>query len=132
MKYILRLLAKDTVAKEYGYESFEQFDDKSTFGYDHRTPEIIDKIAQKYHELMSEWVSVDERLPEDENNVFAILDGELCIMSYFSFQENGETNKFWGYVYDGIDGDAIYDDDYYPTHWKPILNQPLPIPPNKK
>ena len=45
-------IAKDTVAKQYGYETFEQFDDKSTFGYDHRTPEIIDKIAILYNKLL--------------------------------------------------------------------------------
>ena len=47
-------IAKDTVAKQYGYESFEQFDDKSTFGYDHRTPEIIDKIAILYNKLLND------------------------------------------------------------------------------
>ena len=66
------------------------------------------------------WVSVNERLPEHENNVLAVLDGQVCIMSYFSFQENGETNKVWGYVYDGINGDGIFDDNYYPTHWMDI------------
>lgn len=39
---------KDSIVKEYGYKSFEEFDDKSTFTYDHRTPEIIDKIAIAY------------------------------------------------------------------------------------
>ncbi|MDV3536819.1 hypothetical protein CMU91_14970 [Elizabethkingia anophelis] len=39
---------KDEVAKEFGYESFEQFDDKSTFSYDHDTPKIIDTIAKRY------------------------------------------------------------------------------------
>ena len=70
------------------------------------------------------WISVDDRLPENENNVLAVLDGQTCIMSYFDFQENGETFKVWGYVYDGINGDGEYDDNYNPTHW-----QPLPTPP---
>lgn len=39
---------KDEVAKEFGYSSFEQFDDRSTFGYDHNTPKIIDLIAKLY------------------------------------------------------------------------------------
>ncbi|BBQ09253.1 hypothetical protein [Elizabethkingia anophelis] len=39
---------KDEVAKDFGYESFEQFDDKSTFSYDHKTPKIIDEIAKRY------------------------------------------------------------------------------------
>ena len=62
--------AKDTIAKKYGYANFEQFDDKSTFGYNHNTPKIIDEISIEYHRLISEWVSVDERLPE-------IIDGKL-------------------------------------------------------
>ena len=45
--------AKNEIVKEYGYESFESFDDNSTFGYDHRTPEIINKVAVRYHELMN-------------------------------------------------------------------------------
>ena len=49
-------LTKDTIAKKYGYENFEQFDDKSTFGYNHDTPKIIDEVAIEYHRLMSEWV----------------------------------------------------------------------------
>ncbi len=68
----------------------------------------------------SQWISVDDRLPENENYVLAVLDGQTCIMSYFDFQENGETFKVWGYVYDGINGDGEYDDNYNPTHWQPL------------
>ena len=39
---------KDEVAKENGYASFEHFDAASTFSYDHRTPEIIDAICNRY------------------------------------------------------------------------------------
>ncbi|MCT3662549.1 hypothetical protein HZR00_08500 [Elizabethkingia anophelis] len=39
---------KNEVVKEFGYESFEQFDDKSTFSYDHKTPKIIDEISKRY------------------------------------------------------------------------------------
>lgn len=39
---------KNEVAKEFGYESFEKFDDKSTFSYDQRTPKIIDEISNRY------------------------------------------------------------------------------------
>lgn len=74
--------------------------------------------------LAAGWISVKEKLPQHENNVLAVLDGQVCIMNYFSFQENGETNKVWGYVYDGINGDGIFDDNYYPTHWMEI-----PCPP---
>jgi hypothetical protein len=74
--------------------------------------------------LAAGWISVNEKLPEHENNVLAVLDGQVCIMRYFSFQENGEVKMVWGYVYDGINGDGIFDDNYYPTHWMDI-----PCPP---
>ncbi len=74
---------------------------------------------------MNDWISVKDRLPKHENNVLAVLDGQLCIMTYFSFKENGETIMVWGYVYDGINGDGEYDDNYYPTHW-----MELPMPPS--
>ena len=70
--------AKDTIAKKYGYANFEQFDDKSTFGYNHNTPKIIDEISIEYHRLMSEWVSVDERLPEiDEEYLLYVYDEDM-------------------------------------------------------
>lgn len=75
----------------------------------------------------SEWISVEDRLPETEDNVLAVLNGELCTMSYFNFNHDGEVIKVWGYSFDGITGDAIYDDDYEPTHW-----MPLPQPPQTK
>ena len=68
----------------------------------------------------SKWVSCAERLPDHEHNVLAILDGKVCVMNYFNFFENGESYKVWGYVYDGIDGDGIFDDNYYPTKWQEI------------
>ncbi|WP_407483438.1 hypothetical protein [Elizabethkingia anophelis] len=39
---------KNEVAKDFGYESFEKFDDNSTFSYDHKTPKIIDEISKRY------------------------------------------------------------------------------------
>ena len=72
----------------------------------------------------SQWISVEDRLPETEDNVLAVLEGQLCIMSYFAFKENGETQMVWGYVYDGINGDGIFDDNYCPTHWMPLPEPP--------
>jgi hypothetical protein len=79
----------------------------------------------------SNWISVDERLPENENNVLAVLDNEVCIMNYFEFKENGETFKVWGYCYDGVNGDGVYDDNYYPTHWMPLPKSPKKITPQE-
>lgn len=71
-----------------------------------------------------EWISVKEDLPKDESNVLAVLNGQVCVMSYFSFHEDGKSNLIWGYVYDGVNGDAIFDDNYYPTHWMPLPSPP--------
>lgn len=71
-----------------------------------------------------EWINVNDKLPENKENVLAVLDGEVCVMSYFPYEDCGETNNVWCYVYDGINGDGIFDDNYYPTHWMPL---PKPI-----
>ena len=42
---------KDEVVKEFGYKSFEDFDDKSTFSYDHNTPIIINAIAIRFAKI---------------------------------------------------------------------------------
>ena len=70
------------------------------------------------------WIKVTERLPEVEHNVLAVLDGQVCIMAYFWFHESGEKYQVWGYSYDGVNGDAIFDDNYYPTHWMPLPEPP--------
>jgi hypothetical protein len=70
--------------------------------------------------IAAEWIDVNDRLPEHENNVLAVLNGQVCIMNYFDFTEDGQTHKVWGYVYDGINGDGIYDDNYTPSHWMEI------------
>lgn len=83
--------------------------------------ETILAIFDMYKDT-SPWISVEERLPDHENNVLVVLDGKVCVMAYFSFKDGGKTYKVWGYVYDGLDGDAIYDDDYEPTKWMEIPN----------
>ena len=64
--------AKDTIAKKYGYENFEQFDDKSTFGYNHDTPKIIDEVAIEYHRLMSEWKKQSIEIIQSNERVFKV------------------------------------------------------------
>lgn len=39
---------RDNVVRKYGYSSWEDFDDKSTFAYNHSTPKIVDEIAKLY------------------------------------------------------------------------------------
>lgn len=57
--------AKNEIAKEYGYESFEILV-RSFNENDLAFPcEIQDKVAERYHSLMSEWI--DERIKEVES-----------------------------------------------------------------
>jgi len=111
--------AKDTIAKKYGYENFEQFDDKSTFGYNHDTPKIIDEVAIEYHRLMSEWVSVDERFPEigiDDyypysSDMILITDGELVY--YGQYEKSPDFKE----CFIDTDGNDYEDSEIKITHW---------------
>jgi len=112
-------LTKDTIAKKYGYENFEQFDDKSTFGYNHDTPKIIDEVAIEYHRLMSEWVSVDERFPEigiDDyypysSDMILITDGELVY--YGQYEKSPDFKE----CFIDTDGNDYEDSEIKITHW---------------
>ena len=77
--------AKDTIAKKYGYENFEQFDDKSTFGYNHNTPKIIDEISIEYHRLMSE-CDVDEE-KEEQPILIGYLNKEFGFANHLPVKE---------------------------------------------
>ena len=66
-------IAKDTIAKKYGYENFEAIPYNHISSVNVRYEnyqDIVNEVAIEYHRLISEWVSVDERLPE-------IIDGKL-------------------------------------------------------
>ena len=78
-------IAKDTIAKKYGYENFEQFDDKSTFGYNHDTPKIIDEVAIEYHRLMSE-CDVDEE-KEEQPILIGYLNKEFGFANHLPVKE---------------------------------------------
>lgn len=77
------------------------------------------------------WISVEDRLPEMiagkdySENVIVWLDGERKIMNYALIpDDNNNLCYAWCMVYDGLDGDAEFDDNYYPTHWQPLPPKP--------
>lgn len=62
---------KNEIVQEYGYKSFEEFDDKSTFSYDHDTPEIIKNIALKYAHECSQ-ASLEKASEELTNHLYEL------------------------------------------------------------
>ena len=88
-----------------------------------------DKFIEVVSELMKPtdtWVSIksEDDLPNDDKNVLVIIEGQMQIMCLCSIIDNDVLSKVWCMVYDGLDGDGIYDDNYYPTHWMPLPTNP--------
>ena len=84
------------------------------------------EVASESQQPTPTWVSIksEDDLPKDDKNVLVIIEGQMQIMCLCSIIDNDVYSKVWCMVYDGLDGDGIYDDNYYPTHW-----MPLPTPP---
>jgi hypothetical protein len=78
----------------------------------------------KQMDAQNGWIPVSEKLPEHENNVLAVLDGQVRIMCYLTIRQSGEYFKEWAMVYDALGGDAHFDDEYYPTHWMEVPKPP--------
>ena len=78
------------------------------------------------------WVRVEDRLPEIiegkdySENVFAWCNGQIMIMCRTWVDGEPESGYVWANCYDDIDGEGIWDENYYPTHWQPLQ---LPSPP---
>ena len=67
--------AKDTIAKKYGYDDWAIYLAQSS---GEQIERFISEVAIEYHRLMSEWVSVDERLPEvDEEYLLYVYDEDM-------------------------------------------------------
>ena len=69
---------------------------------------------------MSEWISVDDRLPEEtgENLVYSPLYGGGCYISQYSTMLGGFRTRYSGY------GNWVEYEHKDITHW-----MPLPTPP---
>ncbi len=67
--------AKDAVAKECGWSDFN---DVIKHELDFSPNAIIDSVAIEYNRLCNEWISVDERLPEiDEEYLLYVYDEDI-------------------------------------------------------
>lgn len=71
-----------------------------------------------------DWISVDERLPQDNELVLVCENGEVKIR-YYSVSNNGQERCHWWS--DEWDDFCCNVDDGDVTHW-----QPLPQPPVEK
>ena len=72
--------------------------------YDDSATNTLSKLVDNYKASRTEWVSVDDRLPEDYKHVLVAVDGNIIGLDYYG--------EWWKEV--GI------------TDW-----QPLPSPPSK-
>ena len=90
------------------------------------TKEELNEIVQAVKEMEApdRWTPVSEKLPEHENNVLAVLDGQVRIMCNLTIRHSGGYFKAWAMVYDALGGDAHLDDEYHPTHWMEIPKPP--------
>jgi hypothetical protein len=69
---------------------------------------------------MSEWVSVEDGLPEIDKTVIGFDGSHLGIYQRVYIDHEG---WFWGICYNIYD-DAEVDDDYKVTHWMPLPEPP--------
>lgn len=92
------------------------------------TDEQRNSVAEKITQMSTTtaWIEIksEDDLPNDDKNVLVIIEGQMQIMCLCSIIDNDVYSKVWCMVYDGLDGDGIYDDNYYPTHWMPLPTNP--------
>jgi len=84
------------------------------------------EVASESQQPTTTWIEIksEDDLPKDDGNVLVIIEGQMQIMCLCSIIDNDVYSKVWCMVYDGLDGDGIYDDNYYPTHWMPLPTNP--------
>lgn len=65
---------------------------------------------------MSEWISVQERLPERDEDVLVYFDLKLCVAYWLGEYFNRDVP--W------VETVSRYHLDHPPTHWMPLPNLP--------
>ena len=102
--------AKEIIAKELKYKDWETcINDQPNYNVEN----IMDKVAERYHELMSEWISVDDRLPEKGERVLIAHDDFGVQIAYLTMDD------LWMII-------AFQIKAKFNDHWKPLPNLPQP------
>ena len=111
--------AKNEIAKSYGYKDYYDYIANSIIN------EIyINKVAERYHELMDEWISVDDRLPKVDNTINTFGQRVECLVFWENDVYKGTYvnlgTPFWSVSH------VSSSSSLNVTHWKP-----LPTPPKQ-
>lgn len=81
-------------------------------------------LASQAQQTESQWISVEERLPEMETPVIAMVGKNIYALARVDYDEG------WLWAICGCDlsdiRDYEADDDYQPTHWLPLNIPPAP------
>ena len=104
--------AKDTIAKKYGYESFEEIPYTHISSINVRYEnyqDIINDVAIEYNRLCNEWINVDERLPEIDVSVITF---PYSMVTIRHMKMDGK-DKVW------------FSDALPVTHWMPLPQPPI-------
>lgn len=83
------------------------------------------EIVRLRAELSDAWIPVGERLPALQELVFALSNSKLSVMARDDLGEDGwlwaQQHSAWNLA----DPDGLeIDDDYQPTHWRPMFALP--------
>lgn len=97
-------IAKDTIAARHGYGNMETLLNENWTDED-----IVNEVAIEYHRLMSEWVSVDERLPEPLKSILVFGNGIRSCAIY-------DKGNFYP-DFKGLSGVEV-------THWRTLPQSP--------
>ena len=90
------------------------------YGYKRR---VVCKVCDASQAQQSQWISVEERLPEMFQKVLGIYGGSLCAF----MRIGGEDDEWcWAIGRNDLYDDFFYDadDDYQVTHWMPLPPAP--------
>ena len=79
------------------------------------------------------WIKIEPgcempKVKDDEDNsenVLGFLDGYIRVMAWCYIHADEDSGWAWCDCNNDIYGDPEYDDDYKPTHWRPIPKPPI-------